>query len=214
MLRSFFGHQGQFNENIKVLQKIVGLCLIITITVLILDHQQSLTTKLKSNSKISINSTKKSMTFQAIVEQTYKKVSPCLTVSNSFKDPQVRYYNDLELHYKEILSITAQFRGLPPHPGSGNYSGMWIENLFIKSFIDKPFEYFNGLIPLFVQWSDYNIFHHYGDGKNEEEIFKPLANLLRKDVIYVAVSQANYGIQFLKKYHRNVIVMNAGGEGK
>lgn len=98
-------------------------------------------------------------------------------------------------------------------------SGPWIENLFIKDFIGKPFTYFQGVIPLFVQWSDYHL--HMKRIINpattkpftEEEIFLSVSKILRKNVLYMIVSQANYGINFLMTKHPNVLVFSAGGEG-
>lgn len=83
----------------------------------------------------------------------------------------------------------------------------------------KPFTYFNGIIPLFVQWSDYHL--HYKRLTNpktsqeytEEEIFETVSSALRNNVLYMVVSQANYGIQFLMDKHPNVIIFSAGGEG-
>ena len=104
------------------------------------------------------------------------------------------------------------------HPCSYT-TGLWIENLFIKDFIDKPFKYFNGIIPLFVQWSDYHLYFKRVLNKKtnrlytEEEIFQNVTSILRKNVVYMVVSQANYGIKFLMDDHPNVIIFSAGGEG-
>lgn len=153
------------------------------------------------------------LSFREAVKVTYAAVKPCLTLTGTLNTPHVQYQDDLEDHFKEVIQVTSQFRGLPPHEGSGNYSGMWIENLYIKHFIGKPFTFFNGMIPLFVQWSDYNLYHHYTDGMTEDQIFRPIADILRKDVLYVAVSQANYGIEFINRNYPNVLMINAGGEG-
>lgn len=83
----------------------------------------------------------------------------------------------------------------------------------------KPFNYFNGIVPLFVQWSDYHL--HFkrlnnprtGRKYTEEEIFEVISTVLRKNVLYMVVSQANYGIEFLMTRHPNVIIFSAGGEG-
>lgn len=97
--------------------------------------------------------------------------------------------------------------------------GPWIENLFIDDFIKRPFTYFNGIIPLFVQWSDYHL--HYKHIINpethlkytEEEIFRNISSVLRNNVMYMVVSQANYGIEFLMEKHPNVLIFSAGGVG-
>jgi hypothetical protein len=99
------------------------------------------------------------------------------------------------------------------------FLGPWIENLFIRDFIGKPFAYFQGIIPLFVQWSDYHL--HSKRMINpatkslytEEEIFQSVSDVLRKNVLYMIISQANYGIEFLMTKHPNVLIFSAGGEG-
>jgi hypothetical protein len=106
------------------------------------------------------------------------------------------------------------------------YSGPWIENLFIDKFIKQPFTFFNGIIPLFVQWSDYHLNyrsklaekknkdkHNSETEKTEMELFHLLCTKLRKNVIYMVISQANYGLEFLSQNHKNVIIFSAGGEG-
>jgi hypothetical protein len=98
----------------------------------------------------------------------------------------------------------------------------------MNSFKNKPLTYFKGLIPLFVQWTDceqqLKVYYKYINNKTitnkrpfnayiVDDIFRPLLKLLRKDVIYITVSQANVGLQFLTNHHPNVIVLNAGGDG-
>ena len=97
--------------------------------------------------------------------------------------------------------------------------GLWIENLFIQHFIDKPFSTFNGIIPIFVQWSDYHLDYRasikskYGREKTEQELYQPITAKIRKNVLYVIVSQANYGIKFFTLNYPNVLIFSAGGEG-
>ena len=70
-----------------------------------------------------------------------------------------------------------------------------------------------------MQWSDYHL--HYKTEINkktnskftEEEIFRNVSSILRKNVLYMVVSQANYGISFLSTRHPNVLIFSAGGEG-
>ena len=63
--------------------------------------------------------------------------------------------------------------------------GPWIENLFISEYMNKPLSFFNGLIPLFIQWIDTDIL-----SKQEAiNINTFLTKELRKDVLYVAISQ-------------------------
>lgn len=56
--------------------------------------------------------------FKKKVEKVYKRVAPCLQLSETLNNQQPVYIDDLEDHYREVLAVTAQFRGLPPHNGS------------------------------------------------------------------------------------------------
>ena len=56
--------------------------------------------------------------FKKKVEAVYKRVAPCLQLSETLNVLQPVYIDDLEDHYREVLAVTAQFRGLPPHNGS------------------------------------------------------------------------------------------------
>jgi hypothetical protein len=69
------------------------------------------------------NAIQKMMTFQQRVENTYEKVIPCLKLSPTLNYQQLSFDTELENHYKDVLKVTAQFRGLPPHNGS-YYGGM------------------------------------------------------------------------------------------
>ena len=91
------------------------------------------------------------------------------------------------------------------------YNGPWIENYFIKNFINKPLRYFNGFIPLFVQWSDYkNIHKKYS---TDVSMFNYIKHNLRPNVIYFTVSQANHGLAVFKESRPNVLVLSSGGVG-
>ena len=48
------------------------------------------------------------------------------------------------------------------------------------------------------------------DGKSEVDTFRPLLDMLRDDVLYMVVSQANYGLKFLAAARPNVLIMNSG----
>ena len=62
--------------------------------------------------------------FQSKVEAVYKQVVPCLRLGGTLNGQYpLKYANDLEQHYNEMLNITAPYRGLPPHNGSGSYRG-------------------------------------------------------------------------------------------
>ena len=74
------------------------------------------------------------------------------------------------------------------------------------------------MIPIFVQWSDYHLNYRSGISKpqrekTEMELYKPISDKFRKNVLYVVISQANYGIDFLRLNYPNVLIFSAGGEG-
>ena len=54
-----------------------------------------------------------------------------------------------EKHYQEILDATSIFRVTPFHEYSG-YSGPWIENHWIESFMGRSIDEFGPYIPIFV----------------------------------------------------------------
>ena len=132
-----------------------------------------------------------------------------------------QYPPDAEDHYKELLIQTQNYRLLPMHEAAG-YHGPWIENHFIAHFITKPLSYFNGLIPLFVQWVDLHCFDmDFNPETMKRNATTPdyktyhtqIAKLLREDVLYVTVSQDDQGIHKLTELRPNILVLSAGGYG-
>ena len=115
---------------------------------------------------------------------------------------------DAEHHFEELKNRTARFRAAPVHEYA-NWEGPWIENLWIRDFLDKPLSYFNGFIPLFIQWIDTQIMRrgHYDAIHNE------LNAILRPNVIYLAISQGDVGLGKIGTAHPNILVLGAGGYG-
>lgn len=146
-------------------------------------------------------------------EKYKQQLSPCFAPSVTSK---ISYLDQVELiqHYTELLNITAQFRNLPAHHAAG-YEGPWIENVFISDMIDRPLSYYRGMVPLFVQWIDYDSLHRSKNGKHIDgsKLFTNVLSKLRSDVIYFTVSQANDGLPFLTKRFPNVLLFSAGGKG-
>ena len=131
-------------------------------------------------------------------------------------DPSILSYPaDAEAHYREILEKTAYMRGEEiPIARIAGYNGPWIENLFIDRFLGRPLSFFNGMIPIFAQFLDMHV--HAIRMKNDTYYTSALFNLastLRKDVIYVAVSQDDHGLSILSHLCPNVLVISAGGFG-
>lgn len=140
--------------------------------------------------------------FSSKVVNTYHAAANCLQKSG--KNPSLNFPDDYQEHYRMLLNKTSIFREY-------ERKEPWIENYFIARFIDKPLEYFSGFIPLFIQWTDYDLM--LKDKKTDLDIFEPVMSLLRRDVLYITFSQANQGLPFLTRRFPNVLVINAGGSG-
>jgi hypothetical protein len=147
------------------------------------------------------------------VNATYDAVLPCLkkrwNAANIQELHNFSYpwpYEEAEKHYQEILRVTEKYRHTPMH-SYAEYSGPWIENHFITAFIDKPLSYFNGLIPLFVQWIDNHLLNKL------KEIEAELNKILRKDIIYFAVSQGDNGLELITYGFPNLLIFSSGGFG-
>lgn len=115
--------------------------------------------------------------FLSEVESNYQRLRSCLRDNPNFRHPETaelwKYPENAAWHYETLLGITAKYRyarsalhsisrphlgrTYPYHKLRTYYAGPWIENHFIDRFVDKPLHSFGGLIPLFVQWTDYNI---------------------------------------------------------
>ncbi len=149
-----------------------------------------------------------------VATSTYERLKKCLTFDRIYR---FVYPSDAEEHFEELKHASAKFRGLKPHTGQGYYREKWIENYFIDSFLDRPLADFSGLFPLFVQWTDYDKREHDRDphltANQRARLFQDVIKLLRHDVMYVTVSQANKGLAAVKWRHPNVLVINAGGDG-
>mmetsp|Transcript_8572 Transcript_8572/g.12778 ORF Transcript_8572/g.12778 Transcript_8572/m.12778 type:complete len:511 (-) Transcript_8572:2351-3883(-) len=167
------------------------------------------------------------------IQKHLDRVGKCLHVG-TFHHSYTRLFNLLNFdaavassqeaheHYRQLLLKTAKFRNLPYHDLKG-YTGPWIENYFIESFIDKPLSYFGGLFPLFVQWEDYKVIVKLNRTDHtikvdDEMIFDDIRRFLRPDLVYIAVAQGNNGLRVFQDQRSNgnnlnVLVLSAGGEG-
>lgn len=75
---------------------------------------------------VSNSSLQEKNDFQNTVEATYKKVVSCLRLGGTLNGQYpLRYSDDLEEHYWEMINATAPYRGLQPHQGSGSYQGVF-----------------------------------------------------------------------------------------
>jgi hypothetical protein len=84
------------------------------------------------------------------------------------------------------------------------------------------------MMPLFIQWSDYTLMHRSRNSSrnnnssnsdrrnnrfNEINMFQSLIDILRDDILYITVSQANKGLEVIERRFSNVLVLSGGGEG-
>lgn len=152
----------------------------------------------------------KSPEFKALASLTYSKVLPCIENAHILKDKNIKWQfpDDALDHFEEIRNKTSPYRTAPVHEYAG-YEGPWIENIFIKEFMSRPLHEFNGLIPLYVQWIDNQILR----GRYFDYIFYELKDLLRPNVLYIAVSQGDVGLGKIAFANPNILVLSAGGFG-
>lgn len=148
--------------------------------------------------------------FLRIANETISKVTSCVTDQWMYRDrgqkPVFHFPSDAQEHFDELMNKTAIFRYIPVHKYSG-YSGPWLENIFIHKFSHKPLSHYRGLIPLFLQFIDTEILHRLN------EMVAVLNPLIRPDVLYLAVSQGDAGLNRLGMLHPNILVLSAGGVG-
>jgi len=156
-----------------------------------------------------ISKMKDTKEFEEIMIHTYHEAKSCLRAVHKY-DLIPPHLDDLTKHHHELLEITKQYRGLPPHHHD-SHSGMWIENHFIDHFLNKSITSFGGFVPLFVQWIDYDL--HMRARLSSNAMFSALLSKLRHDVAYITVSQDNNGIPILIEKFPNVIILSAGGNG-
>jgi hypothetical protein len=120
---------------------------------------------------------------------------------------------EADKHFADLLIKTRSFRSVEVHKHAG-YSGPWIENLFIKRFLYEPLSMFKGMIPLFIQWTDIMVLAMRGSPDIQLRLFSVLPSLLRPDILYVTVSQHDYGLGAnLTRNHPNILILSAGGYG-
>ena len=160
-----------------------------------------------------------------LAKDTYRRLRPCLLDFGMPKDSvdKMAFPVDAEEHYKMLLEATKRYRTNIPVHGAVGYGGPWIENYFITKFIDRPLSYFRGLIPLFVQWVDIHVVTFNETEKMHSTMSIPfnthatlpktIQELLRPDVLYLAVNQDDQGLGRLTTNMPNIISFSAGGYG-
>eukprot|EP00913_Durusdinium_trenchii_P006862 g6453.t1 len=146
---------------------------------------------------------------------------------------RMRYPSDAEEHFLEVNRTLASFlpRHVPMHKWL-LYQGPWIENFWINRFsqkwLERPrgtrlHEIFGPFIPIFVPFVDLKVMMK---GKYPPGLMEALNRTLRRDCLYVTVSQHDEGLFGMprgaerKQVDRiqqssipNLLVFSAGGYG-
>lgn len=149
--------------------------------------------------------------FRKLAEETYQKILPCIQSTWMYegKNPvHFKFPHDAEKHFEYIKNRTVDYRKVVVHEYAG-YSGPWIENIFIEKFLNKPLHHFRGLIPIYIQFIDSQILR----GRHFDYIYAELTEILRPNVLYLAISQGDVGLGKIGMHHPNILAMAAGGFG-
>ena len=172
--------------------------------------------KMIPSASSSLNFTHALVSKNVSIQEMHKAVLSCLRnnpIAEQLYYPlSISFPSDAADHYALLLEKTAKYRQYKQHD-FGGYKGPWIENVFIDHFISKPLEFFNGLIPLFVQWIDHEIVMKSRNKKEANELYFDLSSLLRPNVPYFLVTQANRGVYKLAKSFPNILMLSSGGFG-
>ncbi len=122
--------------------------------------------------------------------------------------------HQIQSHYIFLLNKTEKFRQSPIQLSGNENQEPYIEKRFIDTFSRNNLTYFGGMVPLFVQWTDYQQLHKNESVKHDEHImFREILKYMRPDVLYVTVAQANKGLSLFRNV-KNVLVLSAGGVGQ
>jgi len=146
-------------------------------------------------------------TFQAnsSTEKVYgnKLLSNCLNINIS----KVKYPKDALIHYETLLNVTKRFR---------NLTLRGIENQFILRYVNQPLSFFNGFIPIFIQFEQIE----HNDWTNEfpgfpklRDVKWALKKLLRPTVVYLVFSENIHGVHFFQNTFPNILTLSCGGYG-
>ncbi len=180
-----------------------------TIMVCLLFLMQT-TTRVYSETMLERSAHLSSEVLRNKAKETYRKALTCMILTpvwnDSDKAVSYEFPYDAETHYAQILAATENFRGNLMHTHPDGFQGPWIDNLFISKYLHKPLHFFNGFVPLFIEWNDY---------PNGGQIVKVLNKLLRPNVLYLTICPGDIGLLRLMgaNEHKNIFVMSPGGHG-
>lgn len=151
-------------------------------------------------------------------EQLHDFFTNCMRNSKSphkyrelpYKSAQERFEE-----YQRILNLTYPYQKYPGHCWK-NYCGPWQEELWIKNYCcDKNLDTFGPFIPLFVPWV--NMYRAERGITYLEHINNSIFKHLKKDFLYMTVSQHDYGIEGIEKPNLdvppNIFIFSGCGRG-
>jgi len=117
-------------------------------------------------------------------------------------------------HVDVVLDATADLRGLPSGRYAG-HSGPWIEEIF-SNVTRRPLHSWYPFVPLFAEWTNVCCSKSLEMISRSNEAYHLFQNnILRDDVIYIAVTQHDMGAPgpWLLNFslYRNTFIFSGGG---
>lgn len=158
----------------------------------------------------------KSAKFQTIAKHTLKIIHNNCLFTHFYEQNNAHghvypkefiFPDDAEQHFEQLQAAIKPFLSKNPIHQYAGYNGPWIENVWINHFKDKPLAYFRGLFPIFLNWIDSEIV------KDMPAMITALQSVIRKDCIYITVSQGDAGLHEAAEYFPNILALSAGGFG-
>ena len=146
-------------------------------------------------------------------DQFMREVKRCMEIGNRTYAPTNTA--EAEAHFEELKNESAQYWKVYRHPYGGCH-GPFMENEFIRRYKDRPLEYFEPFIPLFVPWL--TILGSFPWQEFQRAIWT-IVNMTRPEYLYLVVTESDFG--FLGKTHEplppkspdNFFILSAGGMG-
>lgn len=148
--------------------------------------------------------------FQLKAARMYEKVLPCLLdapIAN--KSVTYKFPVDAEEHFHELKEKTRHLLNVSYFEFTG-YQGPWMENKFIEKFYNYSLAQFHGFIPLFIPFFDHCT---SPDGVGPDKLEAYLRPLLRPTVMYLAISEGDWGLMAFGNAFPNVLSLSSGGWG-
>jgi len=152
----------------------------------------------------------------------------CLALTTPGIESRLKYPLDAEDHFLQIERALARWKQKAQHHPhrAAEFEGPWIENAWASHFgplmydAKKPGEapsclrdFFGPFVPILLPWVDRWFLNvkKYPPG-----LLATLKKHLRKDVLYITLSQNDVGLEGvfdLRREYPNILVLSAGGYG-